>query len=177
MSKFWKREEPLERELRTSFEAPAGFEEALGERVKQSAPAARYARASHRLFVTALVVFMLGTFASFGGVSLAAQGARQTVSAVAHVTVAPKRVVHRTTAASDQYGKTAAVVKAVKVVTKAKPKAKPKPAAAVLAATTTKKGTLPFTGISLLATVLLSLVFVSAGLILRRLGSRAPRSL
>jgi hypothetical protein len=175
MSKFWKREEPLERELRTSFEAPAGFEEALGERVKQSAPAARYARASHRLFVTALVVFMLGTFASFGGVSLAAQGARQTVSAVAHVTVAPKRVVHRTTAASDQYGKTAAVVKAVKVVTKAKPKAKP--AAAVLAATTTKKGTLPFTGISLLATVLLSLVFVSAGLILRRLGSRAPRSL
>jgi hypothetical protein len=175
MSKFWKREEPLERELRTSFEAPAGFEETLSERVRQSAPAARYARASHRLFVTALVVFMLGTFASFGGVSLAAQGARQTVSAVAHVTVAPKRVVHRTTAASDQYGKTATVVKAVKVVTKAKPKAKP--AAAVLAATTTKKGTLPFTGISLLATVLLSLVFVSAGLILRRLGSRAPRSL
>ena len=124
MSKFWKREEPLERELRTSFEPSAGLEEAISERVRQSAPRVRYARASHRLYLTALAVFMLGTFASFGGVGIAAQGAT---------------------------------------------------APTVLAVTKTQS-TLPFTGLSLLATVLLSMVFLGAGLILRRIGSRAPRS-
>jgi hypothetical protein len=173
MSKFWKREEPLERELRTSFEPSAGFEEALGKRVRTSAPRVRYARASHRLYVTSLAVFMLGTFASFGGVGIAAQGARQTVSAVAHITVSQKPVVHRTTAATDQYGK--AVFKPAKIV-KAKPKHHAaKPSAAVLAVTK-KSSTLPFTGISLLATALLSMVFLGAGLALRRIGSRAPRS-
>jgi hypothetical protein len=175
MSKFWKREEPLERELRTSFEPSAGLEEAISERVRQSAPRVRYARASHRLYLTALAVFMLGTFASFGGVGIAAQGAQQTVSAVAHITVSQKPVVHRTTAASDEYG--TSVVKPAKVVIKTKPKAKPHAATSptVLAVTKTQS-TLPFTGLSLLATVLLSMVFLGAGLILRRIGSRAPRS-
>jgi hypothetical protein len=173
MSKFWKREEPLERELRTSFEPSAGLEEAIGDRVRESAPRVRYARASHRLYLTALAVFMLGTFASFGGVGIAAQGAQQTVSAVAHITVSQKPVVHRTTAASDEYG--TVVVKPAKVV---KHKAKHHAAATsptVLAVTKTQS-TLPFTGISLLATVLLSMVFLGAGLVLRRIGSRAPRS-
>ena len=174
MSKFWKREEPLERELRTSFEPSAGLEEAIGERIRQSAPRVRYARASHRLYLTALAVFMLGTFASFGGVGIAAQGAQQTVSAVAHITVSQKPVVHRTTAASDEYG--TAVVKPAKVV-KTKPKAaKPAATAPTVLAVTKTQSTLPFTGLSLLATVLLSMVFLGAGLILRRIGSRAPRS-
>ena len=177
MSKFWKREEPLERELRTSFEPSAGLEETISERVRQSAPRVRYARASHRLYLTALAVFMLGTFASFGGVGIAAQGAQQTVSAVAHITVSQKPVVHRTTAASDEYG--TAVVKPAKVV-KTTPKAKHHAAAPATAptvlATTKTQSTLPFTGLSLLATVLLSMVFLGAGLILRRIGSRAPRS-
>jgi hypothetical protein len=165
---FWKREEPLERELRGSFEPSESFEQAVEARVRASAPRLRYARASQRLYVTALVVFMLGTFASFGGVSLAAEGAHQTVSAVAHVTVSQKPVVHRTTAASDEYG-TVAVKPLVKV------KAKPKSHAAVspVLATTKKQGTLPFTGISLLGTAVLSLMFLGAGLLLRRIGSRS----
>jgi hypothetical protein len=159
---FWKREEPLERELRGSFEPSESFEQAVEARVRASAPRLRYARASQRLYVTALVVFMLGTFASF------AEGAHQTVSAVAHVTVSQKPVVHRTTAASDEYG-TVAVKPLVKV------KAKPKSHAAVspVLATTKKQGTLPFTGISLLGTAVLSLMFLGAGLLLRRIGSRS----
>ena len=168
MSKFWKREEPLERELRTSFEPSAGLEEAIGERIRQSAPRVRYARASHRLYLTALAVFMLGTFASFGGVGIAAQGAQQTVSAVAHITVSQKPVVHRTTAAFDEYG--------TAVVKPAKHHAAAAATAPTVLATTKTQSTLPFTGLSLLATVLLSMVFLGAGLVLRRIGSRAPRS-
>src|SRR3954469_7677395 len=106
MSKFWKREDPLERELRSAFTPSEAFEQELSDRVRQSSPRVRYARASRASFATALAVFMLGTFATFGGVSMAASGAKQTVSAVAHLTVAQKPVVHRTTAASDQYGGT-----------------------------------------------------------------------
>lgn len=171
MSKFWNREEGIERELRTAFKPAAGFEEALGEQVRKSTPRPRYARASHSLLVTALAVFMLGTFASFGGVGIAAQGAQQTVSAVAHITVSQKPVIHRTTAASDEYGKPAPF-KPAKVVKHHTVK----PKVTVLAATTKKQSTLPFTGISLLATALLSMIFLGAGLALRRIGARAPRS-
>lgn len=175
MSKFWKREEPLERELRSSFEPTAGFEKALGERVSQAAPRVRYARASRSSFAMALAVFMLGTFASFGGVSMAAAGAKQTVSAVKHLTVSQKPVVHRTSAASDEYGAVKPAFVA-HVKTKHHVKAKTKTAPATLAVTK-KSGTLPFTGISLLATALLSLLFLATGLVLRRLGSRAPSTL
>jgi hypothetical protein len=170
MMKFWKREDSLERELRSSFEPAAGFEEALGERVAKATPRVRYARASHRLLVTALAVFMLGTFASFGGVGMAAQGAKQTVSAVAHITVAQKPIVRSTSAANDEYNKT--VVKPAKHV-KVKPHKK---AAPTVLAAAKKTSTLPFTGISLLATVMLSLLFLGSGLTLRRIGARAPRS-
>jgi hypothetical protein len=43
----------------------------------------------------------------------------------------------------------------------------------VLAATTQRSGTLPFTGVSLLATVLLSLALMVGGLLLRRAERRS----
>ncbi len=174
MSKFWKREEPLERELRTSFEATPEFEKAVSRQISESTPRVRYARASRGSFAMALAVFMLGTFASFGGVSMAAQGAKQTVSAVSHLTVSQKPTAHRT-AATDEY--TQAQVKPAHIV---KVKATPKKHSAVKPtklATTKTTGTLPFTGLSLLATAVLSLLFLGSGLLLRRAGARANRSI
>jgi hypothetical protein len=173
MSKFWKREEPLERELRTAFEPRDGFEDGLAERVRKTSATPRYARASRASFATAVAVFMLGSFASFGGVSLAAAGAKETVRAVAHVTVDQKPIHRRITSASTEYPKTTKV-SPVKIV-KAKPKHHVKTKPTNLRQTKTA-GTLPFTGISLLATVLVSLLFLAAGATLRRLGTSPSRS-
>ena len=174
MSMFGRREDPIERELRGAFEPSGEFERTLARHVRQSAPTVRFARASRRMFGTALAVFMLGTFASFGGVSIAAAGAHDTVAAVTHLTVSQKPVIRHTTSANDEYGSVA--VKPAKV-TKAKPTAKPHVVKKAKVPTVVKtSGTLPFTGLSLLTTVLASLAFVAAGLVLRRIGARDTRA-
>jgi hypothetical protein len=164
---FFKKQDPLEAELRTAFTPSEGFTDELRGRVVAAAPRTRYARASRASFATAVAVFMLGTFASFGGVGLAAAGARQTVKAVAHVTINQKPVIRHLTSASDQYPK-------AKVVTKAKPKPV-KPAVQAVSPTliAKKQKTLPFTGISLVATTLAALMLIGLGLGLRRLGSES----
>ena len=108
-------------------------------------------------FVAALTVLVLGTFVALEGVAMAATG--KTVSQV-------NRQSH--SAASDQYRTHKTIKPApiahVKIV---------KPKAQVAGATThIKSGTLPFTGFSLLASVVIGVGLVGLGFVLRRRDSR-----
>lgn len=131
----------------------------MGNR-KGKGAAARWSRAA---FVAAFVVLVVGSFASFGGLSYAASGGTHALRTVAHAATGQKVVV-RSSSAADQYNKQG--VLGTKTT-------KNKPHKAVLAAPV-KSGTLPFTGVSLLVTVLLSLALAAGGFFIRRAGrSRA----
>lgn len=151
----------LERALRRHrSSAPDELVDAISHRVAASPPSR--GRAWSRLaFAGAVSVFVLGTFASFGGLSYAASGASGTYTAVKQVVAKQKlhAVVH-TSSAADQYKKTPKGAVAG-VTTNKKP---PAPPAAPVAA----GGTLPFTGISLATTFGLSLALIAAGILLRR---------
>jgi hypothetical protein len=131
------------------------------DRLSRSVAAERRApqRAWSRLaFASAVSVFMLGTFASFGGLSYAASGASGTYHAVKQVASGKLLVSVKKSSAADEYGK---------------PPPKP-PTATVggvqktLGAGVKSGGTLPFTGLSLLTTFFISLALIVAGLALRR---------
>jgi len=128
----------------------------MGNRKGRGA-AARWSRAA---FVAAFVVLVVGSFASFGGLSYAASGSAHALKTVAHVATGHKVVVHTSSAASQYDNKPTGQVLGVK---------KAKHHKAVLAAPV-KSGTLPFTGISLLVTVLLSLALAAGGYFIRRAG-------
>jgi len=117
---------------------------------------------SRLAFAAAVSVFILGSFASFGGLSYAAPGVGGTVAAVKKVVAGhPLKVtVHKSSAMSQYYLPTPQN----HVFTPPKPKA----AAAVKTPPVASGKTLPFTGISLLGTLLASVLLVSVGLGLRR---------
>jgi hypothetical protein len=101
-------------------------------------------------------------FASFGGLGYTASGAASTYQAVKQV-VAKQKVtvaVHKTSA-SDQYGPTPSAPKPTQHVAGA-----PAQHSGVAAAAASE--TLPFTGYSLVGTMILSLILIAVGLILRR---------
>jgi len=171
---LFRKEDSLEGRLRQTFTPRSEFTGELTGRVLATARNKRYARASRSSFATAVAVFMLGTFASFGGVGLAAAGAHQTVRAVSHLTVAQKPVIHRQTAASDEYGNAAAPKVKPKVKHAVKPAIAVKGVSAARTTPTVKtQGSLPFTGLSLLATALGSLAFIGMGVAFRRAGAKA----
>lgn len=126
----------------------------MGNR-KGKGAVARWSRAS---FVAAFVVLVVGSFASFGGLSYAASGGAHALRTVAHAATGQKVVVRHSSAGS-QYSHQVLGVKTTKT----------KPHKAVLAAPV-KSGTLPFTGLSLAVTVLLSLALAAGGYFLRRAG-------
>jgi uncharacterized iron-regulated membrane protein len=104
-------------------------------------------------------VFILGTFASFGGLSYASSAAAGTYSTAKQAAVKHALFisVHKSSAA-DQYRRKP-------------PKPRPKPrhnAAGVQAGVARPGGTLPFTGLSLLVTFCLSVALIAGGLVLRR---------
>jgi len=118
----------------------------------------RYSRVA---FGLALATFMAGLFATFGGVGYAASGVTDTVRAVktaVHVT-SPKRTLE--TSATAQYGHSQVAAAIAKV---SKPAKKPAPAVK----TVVKSSNLPFTGLSLLPTVLVALALITVGVLLRR---------
>jgi hypothetical protein len=110
-------------------------------------------------------VFILGTFASFGGLGYAASGASGTYDAVKQVVVKHKLTVSiPTSSAVAQYpAKPKPAPPAPKGPFKP-PKAPKQQAGAVVGASST----LPFTGLSLLGTFLVSLALVGVGVALRR---------
>ena len=129
-------------------------------------------RGSRLAFASALAVLVIGTFLSFGGAAYAANGATQAPATPAS-----------TSAAADEYGDQA--VAEVPLTPPTAPKSqeptsqKPtsqEPTTQVEGATATapaqKSGTLPFTGVGLGSTALVSLLLVSLGVYLRRRESR-----
>ena len=107
-----------------------------------------------------MAVFIVGSFASFGGIGYAASGAAGTYHAVKQVAVHHSlKLSVRKSSASAQYPH--------------KPKKKPKAGVVGAAAGKTPPavrtgGRLPFTGLSLLATLVLSLALIATGIALRR---------
>lgn len=152
----------LEKSLRARrAEASPELVQSLTDRVRRETFRPR--RAWSRLaYAAAIAVFCLGTFASFGGLSYAASGAAQTYDTVKHAVAKQKLTVsvHRSSAA-DEYK-----------TTPTKPAVTPKhhhhQGAVAAAVATPSSGTLPFTGFSLLGTVLVSAGLIGAGAALRR---------
>ena len=126
-------------------------------------------------FASAVTVLMLGTFGSFGGLGYAASSAEGTVKVVKRVVVPVKvkKTVEVKTSATDQYGN---VTKGVKAVTKTviTPTVKSKVVVVKTTTPTTPQAsdTLPFTGISLLGTVVVGFGLVVLGVMLRRREAR-----
>jgi hypothetical protein len=158
----------LEAALRSQRVEPREeFVEGLSRRVLAEPPAARRAW-SRVAFAAAVSTFILGTFASFGGLSYAASGAAGAYHAAKQVAVEHtlKVSVHKSSAA-DEY---APMPKPHKKHKKSHPVAGVKAStgvAGVSAGVSTGK-TLPFTGLSLLTTLILSLALIAAGVALRR---------
>jgi hypothetical protein len=162
---MWSRRRPeseLEAQLRRHrAEASSDFVEEVSRKLIPDAAPTR--RAWSRLaFASAVSVFILGTFASFGGLSYAASGATGTYDAVQQVVVKHKLTVSvHTSSAAGQYPHSPVKKPAAVAPTK-------KARHGVLAAHTVSGQTLPFTGISLLGTFVISFVLIGAGVAMRR---------
>jgi hypothetical protein len=138
------------------------FVKSLSQHVVGRPRTATWAR-SRLAFAGAVSTFILGTLVSFGGLSYAASGAASTYHTVKQVAVKHTLFVsvHKSSAAS-QYA----------------PKPKPRHrhhrttgavgVAGVQNAVAKPSGTLPFTGLSLLTTLVVSLLLIATGLFLRR---------
>jgi hypothetical protein len=138
------------------------FVESLAERVDAERPVHRTAW-SRLAFAGAASTMILGMFASFGGLGYAASGASSTYTVVKQAVVHHKLSVRiKESSASSQYNTT--------------PQTPATPTQSNVAGQTQVKGSalgavkssLPFTGVSLLATVLLGFALLVTGLILRR---------
>jgi hypothetical protein len=168
---MWKRRKSfgvgseVEAALRSQrVDADQSFVDGLSEHVLAQRSETRAGR-SRLAFAGAVSVFILGTFASFGGLSYAASGAAGTYHAVKQVAVKHSLIVSvPKSSASAQYAP------------KPKPHKTQPPAAKVAGAQlgvagvagVSSGGTLPFTGLSLLATFILSLSLIVLGVALRR---------
>ncbi len=142
----------LECELRAGRPEPrADFLLSLTKHMSTSRPR-QPRRASRVAFALALTTFMVGTFASFGGLSYAASGATSAAHAVKQVVASHPRTLSKSSARA-QYGPAPAPAPAKKAV--------------ALPAQAVQTSQLPFTGISLLVTTALGLALLAAGLILR----------
>ena len=152
----------LEEALRAQrAEAPDGLVEDISGKVS-AAPVQRRGAWPRVAFASAASVFVLGTFASFGGLGYASSGASDTYSAVKKIAVAHKlEVAVRKTSAADQYHPTTAPSAFT-------PPSSNGASSGVAAAVATQGNTLPFTGFSLLGTFLASLGLIGAGIFLRR---------
>ena len=111
-------------------------------------------------FSLALTALMLGTLVSFGGLSYAATQSKHAFHSLTRVASAHKVVVHQSSAA-DQYHKTTPGQKQVFT-----PPSGSSPGSA--GSSPVQAGTLPFTGLSLAATAVLSGLFLLVGIMLRR---------
>jgi hypothetical protein len=156
-----RRQSDLEATLRKSRAEPSDeFVQSLADHVDAKRPVHRTAW-SRLAFAGAASTMILGMFASFGGVGYAAGGASSAYSVVKKAVVDHKLSVdvHRSSA-SAQYGQN------------------PQPPAnqpagqvegsAAGAGAVAGAQTLPFTGLSLLVTVLIGFTLLATGVILRR---------
>ena len=168
---MWKRRKSfgvgseVEAALRSQrVDADQSFVDGLSEHVLAQRSGTRAGR-SRLAFAGAVSVFILGTFASFGGLSYAASGAAGTYHTVKQVAVKHSLIVSvPKSSASAQYA----------------PKPKPhktQPPAAKVAGTqlgvagvagVSSGGTLPFTGLQLALLLLAGLAAIAMGTVIRR---------
>jgi hypothetical protein len=150
----------LERDLRAERPEPrVQFLLGLSEHVSASRPR-RQRRASRVAFALALTTFMVGSFASFGGLGYAASEATSAANVVKKALKSDHPRVLGKTSARGQYGPASIPTPSAQA-----------PAAqentVVVAGAVAGSGELPFTGISLAVTAALGLSLLAAGLILR----------
>ena len=144
-------------------EAPSEFVDEVASHVRASRPAAPRAW-SRAAFASAIAVFMLGTFASFGAIGYAASGSSAAVHAVKRVVVTHKVVKRVTSSAQDQYSKPE-VVTDVKQNEGGVAGETTKPSTSSVG---TPSGSLPFTGKGLAGTTVFGLILIALGIMLRR---------
>jgi hypothetical protein len=138
-------------------------DEALVRSIAGALEPRRQPRAWSRVaFAAAFTTFVLGSFASFGGISYAASGATNAVHTLTKLAKAEKVVVHHS-AAADQYTNPNPPADEGQA-----PASETQGAQAAGGVEGTASGALPFTGLSLLATTLLGLAMIMTGLTLRR---------
>jgi hypothetical protein len=136
-------------------------DESLVRNIAAAVEPRRQPRAWSRVaFAGAFTTLLVGMFASFGGISYAASGATTAAHTLTKIAKADKVVVHHSAAANqynpgDEDQGTA-------------PENTTQVAGGAQGVQAAESGTLPFTGISLLATILLGLAMVMTGLALRR---------
>jgi hypothetical protein len=163
----WRNSRKLETELRNQRpEARAEFVASVAERVT---PERRhgFAIGSRLAFSAALTSIVVGSLASFGGLTYAADGLENAASAVARVTEQSTPQVRIRSAAADQYEDEADTVVAGGV---AGEQTQDDPPAGTSPATTAAPvvSTLPFTGLPLLFSVFAGILLTASGLALRR---------
>ena len=168
MRRLWKRQrDPVEDMLRTG--RPEAREDLVALLAVRTEEVDRARRTSRIAFAGALTVFMVGSFASFGGLGYAAASAGETAKAVTRIVKLEKqdslKVRGTKSAAQDQYGKQ-------QTFTPPTPKAKPKTRVEVASVSNQQvaaaSGELPFTGLGLGATALLGSALLALGVFLRR---------
>jgi hypothetical protein len=149
----------IERALRSERPAPGpDFATALEARLDQRAPTRR--AWSKAAFASALSVFVLGGFASFGGIGYAANGA---ASAVDKVFTLDTPII-RVTSAADQYGPVGTNTDVPKSAVEGE---------VVAVGDVAGAQQLPFTGISLAFTAAFGMALIGAGVALRRFEKRS----
>jgi hypothetical protein len=175
MRLFWKRsEDALERALRVERpDAPDGLVSGLVGRVEASRTPRHWSRVA---FAGALTVFMLGTFASFGGLGYAAESVQSAASSVTRVVKTQKASAPtKQSAALTQYGPQTVTPPAPAKQTFTPPAAPKtvKVAGISTPAASESSDELPFTGLGLAATAAFGLLLLGLGAFLRRRESRA----
>ncbi len=163
---FTRENDPLEVVLRKNRAEPRG-ELVADLTARVSAMPAHRQSGSRFAFAAALAVLVVGTFLSFGGAAYAASG--QTAGAQNPATPVS------TSAAADEYGEDAVAQVQTPPTTPKSSKTTPKTSkveGATASSPPAKSGSLPFTGVGLGTTALVSLLLVSLGVYLRRRESR-----
>jgi len=170
------------------------FVQSLAHRIEATGRSTRSYAASRLAFAAAITVLVLGTLASFGGLGYAASGTQDAVKAVKRVVAPAKPTKVTRSAAQDQYqpqkvtichkGHTITIAKAaLPAHLRHGDTIGPCPGGVAGASATrttgggvlgasASQGTLPFTGISLGVTVLVSLLLFASGIALRRSADR-----
>jgi hypothetical protein len=195
VKRFRSGRDDLGSELRANRPEPSSsFVHTLSGRIAADGRRTRLRTASRLSFAGAITVLMLGTLVSFGGLGYAASSTKDAFVAVKKVVAPSRPQAAGNTAAADQYhpqkvtichnGHTITISRSalpahlrhgdtIGPCTGAVAGANAaRPQGGALGATGGTSGTLPFTGISLAATVLLALTLMTLGFALRRRADR-----
>jgi hypothetical protein len=158
MSRQWRRSPDRQLEAQLRSVRPAARDEFVHALSSQLQPRRRPLVWSRLAFAAAFTTLLLGTFASLGGVGYTASGASHAYQTVKKLTAAKDVRVDRSSAAAQYQPPPATPAAAAPAEAQA--------AGSLQAAEAAES--LPFTGISLLATTLVGALLLAIGLALRR---------